>query len=344
MKRSENQPGVTWLLPVKNGMPYLTHTLESIAHQNYTNHRIIAWDNGSTDGTIDLLKRWIDPEANVPCSGRLPGRLILNRPLGLGASLAAMVEMAQTEFCARIDADDINHPDRLSAQIAFMRNHPKVAVVGSHTRYIDGNGTPLHSGSTPPTDDASIRWRLRFYNAFNHPTVLFRRDAVLRVGNYRDIMPIEDFDLWVRLAMKYEMGNLPEPLVDYRILDTSVSARNHDRIDRIRDNIRQQYAAGLFPGLNNAQVAHLTQCITKPGAVAISLGDTLRMQRAAANAAQFVGKPTDYFHNTQLFKAQLHDLRIRWIKQQPGVNTIWNFTRHMRNRDEHKNASQRIAA
>src|SRR5438552_5677499 len=103
---------VTWLMPVKNGMPYLSETLASIEAQTYRDWEILVWDNGSTDGTLDELRRWIP--------SRLPGRIIDNRPLSLGNSLAALVEAAGTELCARIDADDVNYPERLERQVAFL--------------------------------------------------------------------------------------------------------------------------------------------------------------------------------------------------------------------------------
>src|SRR6185437_3718216 len=96
-------PPVTWLLPVRNAMPYLTATLQSIADQTYRNQKIIAWDNGSNDGTAEELHRWIP--------AMIPGLVISDQPMRLGPSLARMVEMADTELCARMDGDDLNVPD-----------------------------------------------------------------------------------------------------------------------------------------------------------------------------------------------------------------------------------------
>src|SRR5437763_1462931 len=93
-------PPVTWLMPVKNGMPYLPHTLRSIEAQTYKNWRVLASDNGSTDGTLEELQRWIP--------SRLPGRIIADEPLSLGKSLARLVGKAETELCARSDVDDAN--------------------------------------------------------------------------------------------------------------------------------------------------------------------------------------------------------------------------------------------
>ena len=123
---------VTWLIPVLNGMPYLPETLASIEAQTYKNWEVLVWDNGSTDGTLEELAKWI-PD-------RLPGKIFTGEPHGVGGSLKRLVEECQTEFCARIDADDINFPERLEKQVAFLQAHPEVAILGSQMKYIDGNG------------------------------------------------------------------------------------------------------------------------------------------------------------------------------------------------------------
>lgn len=96
-------------------MPYLPQTLEGIANQTYKNQTIIAWDNGSSDETVKELRRWIP--------GRVPGVVITHQPMPLGSSLAAMVNLAGTELCARIDADDISMPARLEREVAHMLAH-----------------------------------------------------------------------------------------------------------------------------------------------------------------------------------------------------------------------------
>jgi len=206
---------VTWLLPVRNGMPYLPETLASIEAQTYRQWEVLAWDNGSTDGTLEELQRWIP--------GRLPGRVVRDRPMGLGASLAAMVEEARTEYCARIDADDVNLPRRLERQVAALDANPRLAVVGSQVVNIDENGEiRWFQWRRPVTHEDLVLFFVRG-SPIPHPSALLRREAVLGVGNYRDVKPVEDYDLWMRLAKRYELGVLDEVLLRYRIHDQSVS-------------------------------------------------------------------------------------------------------------------------
>jgi glycosyltransferase involved in cell wall biosynthesis len=217
MKRAKKTlPAATWLLPVKNGMPFLPQTLASIAAQTCADYQVLAWDNGSTDGTIDELRSWIP--------ARLPGRVVVDRPAGLGASLAMMVETSETEFCARIDADDVNFPLRLETQLDFLRKNPEVAAVGSQVVRIDEAGREYAQHYALPLKHHDIVQRMLHAWVMWHPTVLFRRQAVLDVGNYRNWEPlIEDYDLWMRLAVKYKLANIDACLVKYRVMESGAT-------------------------------------------------------------------------------------------------------------------------
>jgi glycosyltransferase involved in cell wall biosynthesis len=200
---------VTWLLPVKNGMPFLSETLSSIAEQTFRDFEVLAWDNGSTDGTVAELHNWIP--------ARLPGEVIADRPAALGACLAQMVCHARSEFCARIDADDINMPDRLETQLSFLRSSPETAVVGSQAEIIDENGQELAWRHCLPLDHDDILHRMLHSFVFIHPSVLFSREAVLRSGNYRNVALIEDYDLWMRIARNHKLVNINRNLIKYRV-------------------------------------------------------------------------------------------------------------------------------
>lgn len=212
---------VTWLLPIKNGMPYLTETLASIESQTYPHWQILAWDNGSTDGTVEELHRWIP--------ARLPGTVVTDRPLSLGNCLAAMVQHSTTEFCARIDADDINLPNRLEKQVEFLQQHPEIAVVGSQVNRIDEHGVDQGLWLQKPLHPNDIVHFLMRDCVLWHPSVMFRRSKVLEVGNYRDVFidgvrsPTEDYDLWLRMACHYQLANLDVPLLQYRVHHTSIT-------------------------------------------------------------------------------------------------------------------------
>jgi acetyltransferase-like isoleucine patch superfamily enzyme len=231
---------VTWLIPVLNGMPYLSEMLASIEAQTYKNWQVFIWDNGSSDGTLQELDRWIP--------SRLPGRVFTGESYGVGGSLKRLVEECKTELCARIDADDINFPERLEQQISFLETHPEVSVLGSQMNYIDGEGNilqPLYH--TPLTHDDIVHTLLKS-NCIGHPSIIFKRSAVLQVGNYRDIPNVEDYDLWLRLAARFKFANLSKSLVYYRVHQYSTTnvAIREKRINDLEDNCFYENAHVLF--------------------------------------------------------------------------------------------------
>jgi glycosyltransferase involved in cell wall biosynthesis len=220
----------SWIIPVKNGMPYICETLISLAAQTLQDFEVLVWDNGSNDGTVEEVRKWLP--------GRLHGRIITNSPLPLAKSLAALVENAEGEYCARIDADDLAHPDRLRQQVAMLESRPKVVAVGCRYDAIDSDGNPCRYDYWLPTDYTDILHGLFINNCLLHPGMTFRRSAVLAAGNYRMESPVEDYDLWLRLAQHGEIIALSEPLVRYRVRPDSVTAVNlkaakmDDAVDR----------------------------------------------------------------------------------------------------------------
>jgi acetyltransferase-like isoleucine patch superfamily enzyme len=231
---------VTWLIPILNGMPYLPDTLASIEAQTYKNWEVLVWDNGSTDGTLEELGKWIP--------NRLPGRVFTGEPHGVGGSLKRLVEECTTELCARIDADDINFPERLEQQVAFLDDHPEIAILGSQMKYIDEKGNVQKPLYHVPFEHNDIVHTMLKSNCIGHPSILFRRSAVLQVGNYRDLPNVEDYDLWLRLAVYFKFANLAQPLVYYRVhqYGTTQVAIREKRIEDLTDNCFNENAPILF--------------------------------------------------------------------------------------------------
>jgi acetyltransferase-like isoleucine patch superfamily enzyme len=242
---------VTWLIPILNGMPFLPEMLASIENQTYTNWEVLVWDNGSTDGTLEELEKWIPR--------RLPGRIIKNTPLSLSESLAKLVDQSNTEFCARIDSDDINFLDRLEKQVSFLSSHPEIAVVGSQMRLIDDEGVIRGNLDVPFNHDDIIHMMLS-KNSISHPSVLFRRSKILQIGNYNRLDNIEDYDLWLRVATFYRLANLEEFLVSYRVHSKSTTqiAIRENRLKDAVNNCISEHCYSLY-GCTPEEISLLRQ-------------------------------------------------------------------------------------
>jgi glycosyltransferase involved in cell wall biosynthesis len=141
---------------------------------------------------------------------------------------------ARGDWVARLDADDIAAPERLQMQVEFLQAHPEIAVVGSQIRIIDAAGQPLGYRAYPLEHERIVA-SFRRFNALAHPSVLFRKELVLKVGGYQrpEYHPAEDYELWSRMAVHgLRFANLPEALLDYRVHDQAT------KITRLRATLQ----------------------------------------------------------------------------------------------------------
>lgn len=136
---------------------------------------------------------------------------------GLGKAMKLGVEVAQNDIIARMDSDDICSPNRFELQLKYLELHPNVDIIGGQmTEFID---TPdnIIGKRIVPCDNEDIYDFMKNRCALNHVTVMFRKEAVLKVGNYQDWFWNEDYYLWVRMMIaKCKFANVPNVLVNVR--------------------------------------------------------------------------------------------------------------------------------
>jgi glycosyltransferase involved in cell wall biosynthesis len=236
---------VSVVLAVFNGERYVRQAMESLFAQTFRDFEIVVIDDGSTDGTPGILRGYDDSRV----------RIVRNeRNLGLIASLNRGLREAAGEYVARIDADDPSHPERFAKQVDFLDRHPEVALVGTLGRCIDDTGRQfMHGPDRRPTGHDDIWESLLQKNTFLHSSVMYRREVVQALGGYDPTARhAEDYALWLLIAERHRVANIPEQLVDYRVHGQQVS-RRHIRIqrrvaDRLRHEAwRRRRAAGLLP-------------------------------------------------------------------------------------------------
>jgi glycosyltransferase involved in cell wall biosynthesis len=136
---------------------------------------------------------------------------------GLGNALRLGVENAKYSIIARMDSDDICTPDRFEKQLAYLETHPECDIVGGQITEFIGTPDNIVARREVPLSNEDIYDYMKSRCAFNHPTVMFRKEAILKVGNYQDWFWNEDYFLWVRLMKNHcIMANLPDELVNMR--------------------------------------------------------------------------------------------------------------------------------
>jgi len=207
-------PRVSVVMSVYNGERFLRQAVDSILAQTFTDFEFVVVDDGSTDGTAEILKGYTDPRL----------RMIRQENIGLIGSLNRAVDIASGDYIARMDADDISSPRRLDRQLEWLESKPGIAVLGTQAAEIDEAGDTLRRHYYPVGSDAIAKALLRGATALCHGTVMFRRACFEKVGGYRrPFEHAEDYDLWLRMIESYEVENLTGVLYLKRLTLDSVS-------------------------------------------------------------------------------------------------------------------------
>lgn len=218
-----NKPLISVVMPTYNCSKYVRKAIESILNQTYQNIEFIIVDGHSTDGTEEILKEY----ANV--DNRL--RIVYDEGKGIGAALKLGCELANGEYIARMDSDDIALLHRLEDEFKVMQSDDMIVLVSCSAIYIDENDVSM-GFSFPYTLHHLLK---RNTSSVLHPGVLMRRDAYLQVGGYPSIVRAEDYFLWNRLINQGSFKIIKYPLMKYRITTDALS------------NSMSEYFAANFP-------------------------------------------------------------------------------------------------
>jgi glycosyltransferase involved in cell wall biosynthesis len=227
---------VAVLLPFYNAAATLAESLDSIQAQTLEHFALIAVDDGSSDVSADIVRERIRHDPRITLLE--PGRQ------GVVGAMNSALAHCQSPLVARMDADDIMHPERLAQQSAFLQQHPDIDLVGSRVRLFpeehiqDGFAEYIRWQNDCLTPQA-IADNIYVELPIAHPSVMFRREAVLAAGGYRDGDFPEDYELLLRLHRRgCRMAKLPEVLLDWRDsggrLTRTDSRYKREAFDRIR--------------------------------------------------------------------------------------------------------------
>jgi len=203
-------PPVSWVMPVFNGGRYLREAVESVLCQTFGDFEFIVINDGSTDGSAAVLEEYASRDRRL--------RVFSQENRGLVDALNRGCALARGELIARMDADDVSLPDRLRLQVAFLSEHPEVALLGGQLIIIDEENRIVRT-SGGSAESAVLKERLFAGKpVFAHPAVVMRAQAFREAGGYRKpFLHAEDYDLWLRIAEHHEVANLPVPLLRHRV-------------------------------------------------------------------------------------------------------------------------------
>ena len=206
---------VSILIPIHGEGKYLRDTLESIASQTFIGKfETIAVIDRCTDNVRKILKSF---------ESRFEIKIVESKSPGLVAALNRGLSVAQGSFIARIDADDLMLSSRIQHQFDFLKNNNDVVVLGTEVIEIDQFGKSIGLRKYP-TSEASMKIALQKQCTVAHPSTMFRRDKILKIGGYRAFFEhAEDYDLWLRVIRCGGIVSLDFPLTKYRIHPEQIS-------------------------------------------------------------------------------------------------------------------------
>lgn len=203
-------PSLAVLLTVYNQRSFLEEAITSILSQSYREFEFVIVDDGSTDGSCEVIKAAARQDSRI--------RLVpLAKNLGLAGALQAGLAVISTDLVARMDGDDVALPQRLERQLDVIERHG-LDVLGTGYSRLGGSCIwPTGTLRLPlQTHDRIVR-NLPYANEFCHPSVMFRRKVIDLAGGYDTRFVLaQDYDLWLRLIGQARFGNMPQPLLQMR--------------------------------------------------------------------------------------------------------------------------------
>ena len=204
---------VTLLLPFRNAAHTLDAAIASIVAQTFSDWALLLIDNASEDEGPAIAQGWCERDPRI--------HLITEPQVGIAHALNTGLQHASTPLVARMDADDVSHPERLARQVAFLNEHPEIGVIGTRTVFASSveksSGMAWYVGWQNAILTPHDHYVKRFVDApLAHPTVMFRRELIEEHGGYSTEPLPEDHELWLRwMDSGVRFAKLPEELLTW---------------------------------------------------------------------------------------------------------------------------------
>lgn len=237
---------VSVILPSYNRADWLEIAIKSILEQTFSDFELIIIDDASTDHSADVIRSFSDSRIKP---------VFKTQNEGYPTALQEAIQLAQGEFIARMDSDDISRPTRLEKQVNFLRDHKNVMVVGAHAQKFNAHSQDLGLIAYPEDHDELMLQLLTRDTCMVHPVVMFRA-SVFEDFNY-DLtkIPTEDYDLWARIGLKHKLANIQETLLDYRLHDGQESVTKIEQRNSVIKETKLMLLSSLSINATSAELA-----------------------------------------------------------------------------------------
>ncbi len=204
-------PRISVIMPMYNGLPYVSEAIESIINQTFQDWELLVVDDGSTDGSPEVVRGFAAKDSRI--------KLIPNNSgtKGEGPARNVGIDNARDEYVAMMDADDISLPERLELQTAFMDRHPDVALVGCYSKSFGRKNKVFWSFSS----DMMIKALLFFHLEPHGPSIMFRKAMVTE--KYPALKIGTDTHFIDRICLRCRVATVPKILYRYRMHPNSTT-------------------------------------------------------------------------------------------------------------------------
>lgn len=315
MSDSDNiTPLISVGMPVYNGAKYLAIAIDSILVQTFTNFELIMIDDGSTDDTLNILRKYEQQDSRV--------RIVARENRGVATTRNDIIDIARGEWLAIMDSDDIALPHRFERQLAWLKE-TGADISGSWVQRFGSSDQRIIK--LRQTNDA-IRMEMLFGSPFAQPTVIMRTTLVRQLRydsawekNHAHSHPAEDYDLWERAAEAgWKMTNVPEVLLKYRVHESQVSTASSMLQQQLAQQIRHRYWHYIFATmqLNQAWIEPVLK-ISEPSPDHIDMDSVDAALSELLQRSQGEARDAIFDHVTKLYfrvAANCPDVISRWEK------------------------------
>lgn len=242
-------PQISALMTVYNGEDFIEKTIDSILNQTFKDFELIIVNDASTDNTLNIIKKFNDSRIRI---------VELNNNLGVGGAIIEGLKYVNGEYIAKVDADDIYHPERFQKQLKFLENNQGIDVVDSYISYFPNSksvsNTPRYSylkntvekqiNSIYKTED--IQKYLYWFVCITHSSVMFRR-KILEIATYKNLKVGEDYDVFYKWNIAgIRMYKIPKVLAYIRVSNKSTSLRESSTIPQEVLKIKSNEISKIF--------------------------------------------------------------------------------------------------
>ena len=227
---------VSVVIPAYNAAAFIGRTLDTVRTQTFTDHETIVVDDGSTDGTADVVQAYLMRHA-------MHGRVVRQENRGIAAARNVGMRAATGAYVALLDHDDLWYPEKLAAVIASFERHQEADLI-CHDENITRNGKVVRVSRRRPPQGNVYEALLFGGNLLSPSATTFRRDAALGFGGFDErpeYLTVEDYDFWMRFSRARQIRFLNRVLGEYVLVDRAASRRivfHHAALERmLRDHL-----------------------------------------------------------------------------------------------------------